>query len=217
MHSKISIAILSILLFASSVFAADTSKLTDQIQHKYDSIEAFSADFVQTLTTAASGQQEIRKGTILFKQPSLLRWDTVSPEKELLIVGKSFVWDYYPDDMVALKYHAEQVFNSKTMIRFLSGKANLEDDFAIENQGDDHGLTKLKLIPTEPEPGLVLGYVWVDPNTSMLKKVLAVDFYGNGNEVALSNISLKPEIAKGSFEFTPPKGVTIQDNTNKKK
>lgn len=214
MHLRISIAIMSILIFASSAFAGD---LTAKVQQKYDSLNSFRADFVQTLTTAASGEQEIRKGTITFKQPSLLRWDTVSPEKELLIVGESYVWDYYPDDMLALKYRAEQVFNSKTMIRFISGKARLEEDFAIENQGTEDGLVKLKLLPTEPEPGLVLGYVWVDPETSMLKKVLAVDFYGNGNQVDLSNISLNPEIEQGAFDFAPPADVIVEDNTKNKK
>ncbi|WP_027178738.1 outer membrane lipoprotein chaperone LolA [Maridesulfovibrio bastinii] len=212
MPFKISITIVSILMLVSTAFAAD-SGLTSKIQNKYDSIQSFSADFIQTLTTAASGEQEIRKGSILFKQPSLLRWDTVSPEKELLMVGKSYVWDYYPEDQLAMKYHAEQVFNSKTMIKFISGQANLAEDFVIENQGDDHGLIKLKLIPKEPEPGLVLGYVWVDSESSMLMKVLSVDFYGNGNEVDLSNINLEPKVSDSDFEFTPPEGVNIEDNT----
>lgn len=208
-----SVAVIAILFLCSSSFAADTTEMTTKVQQNYDSIKAFSADFIQTLTTAASGEQEIRKGTIEFKQPSLLRWDTTSPEKELLTVGKSFVWDYYPEDSVVMKYHAEQVFNSKTMIRFISGQANLNDDFNVENQGNDNGLIKLKLVPNEPEPALVLGYVWVDQKNYLIKKVLSVDFYGNGNQVELSDIKLNSKIPDSRFEFIPPKNITIQDNT----
>lgn len=203
--------ILALLLLIGSVASAD--ELTTEIQKTYDSLTSFKADFNQTLTNAASKERDVRFGTITFKQPSLLYWESVKPEKELLIVGNSVVWDYYPDDKLALKYRTKQLFNSKTMIKFISGKAKLEEDFVVENQGDDGGLTKLKLMPREPETGLVLAYVWVDPVKKMLTKILVVDFYGNGNEVQLSNIQIDPEVADSLYEFTPPKGVDVEDNT----
>ncbi|WP_432736262.1 outer membrane lipoprotein chaperone LolA [Maridesulfovibrio sp. FT414] len=211
MRFRILIIAISILLAFSSFAQAD--ELTAEIQKTYDSIKTFKADFSQTLTNAASKEQEIRSGKIIFKQPSLLRWESVKPEKELLIVGESVVWDYFPDDKLALKYRTKQLFNSKTMIKFISGQARLEEDFVVENQGDDNGLIKLKLLPLEPETGLVLAYVWVDPIKKMLVKTLVVDFYGNGNEVAMSNIEIDPEVADSEFQFTPPEGVDVEDNT----
>ncbi|WP_027722830.1 outer membrane lipoprotein chaperone LolA [Maridesulfovibrio zosterae] len=211
MRFKALILTISILISFCSVAHAD--ELTAEIQKTYDSIKTFSADFTQTLTNAASKEQDIRSGKITFKQPSLLRWESVKPEKELLIVGKSVVWDYFPDDEVALKYHTKQIFNSKTMIRFISGQAKLEDDFVVENQGDENGLIKLKLLPFEPETGLVLAYVWVDPVKKMLVKTLVVDFYGNGNEVAMTNIEIDPEVDDSVFNFVPPKGIEVEDNT----
>lgn len=155
----------------------------------------------------------MRTGKIIFKQPSLLRWESVKPEKELLIVGESVVWDYFPEDELALKYRTKQLFNSKTMIKFISGKAKLEEDFVVENQGNENGLIKLKLLPLEPETGLVLAFVWVDPVKKMMAKTLVVDFYGNGNEVSMTNIEIDPEVDDAMFEFTPPKGVDVEDNT----
>ncbi|SME94786.1 outer membrane lipoprotein chaperone LolA [Desulfovibrio gilichinskyi] len=211
MKFRFSIFILVLLLSIGSVAFAD--ELTTEIQKSYDSITTFKADFSQTLTNAASKEREVRTGKITFKQPSLLHWESIKPEKELLIVGESIVWDYFPDDKLALKYRTKQLFNSKTMIKFISGKAKLEEDFVVENQGDDGGLTKLKLMPREPETGLVLAYVWVDQVKKMLTKILVVDFYGNGNEVTLSNIQIDPEVPDSLYEFTPPKGVDVEDNT----
>ncbi len=211
MRFRIFFLTISILMAFSSVAVAD--ELTAEIQKTYDSIKTFKADFTQTLTNAASKEQEIRSGKITFKQPSLLRWESVKPEKELLIVGDSVVWDYFPEDELALKYHTKQLFNSKTMIKFISGQARLEEDFVVENQGDDAGLIKLKLLPLEPETGLVLAYVWVNPEKKMLTRILVVDFYGNGNEVAMENIEIDPEVAESQFQFTPPKGVEVEDNT----
>jgi len=211
MRFRILILVVSVLLSFSSVAIAD--ELTTEIQKTYDSIKTFSADFTQTLTNAASKEQDVRSGKIVFKQPSLLRWESVKPEPELLIVGESIVWDYFPEDQLALKYRTKQLFNSKTMIKFISGQAKLEEDFVVENQGDDNGLIKLKLLPLEPETGMVLAFAWIDPEKKMMSKVLVVDFYGNGNEVSMTNIKIDPEVDATAFEFTPPEGVDVEDNT----
>lgn len=202
------------MLSFSSVAVADD--LSAEIQKTYDSIKTFSADFTQILTNAASKEQDIRSGKIIFKQPSLLRWESVKPEPELLIVGESIVWDYFPEDELALKYRTKQLFNSKTMIKFISGQAKLEEDFVVENQGEDNGLIKLKLLPLEPETGMVLAFVWIEPERKMMSKVLVVDFYGNGNEVSMINIKIDPDVDDSMFQFTPPEGVNVEDNTQNK-
>ncbi len=201
-------ALLALLLPA----AAQANKLTDAIQKRYDSLSSFQTDFQQELTNAASGSVEKRSGKIWFKQ-SLVRWETHKPEKELLVVGQNAVWNYFEADKVALKYRSNQVFNSKTMIRFLSGKANLKEDFKIEEQGVENGLTKLRLVPKEPEPTMVLAYIWVDTKTNLLGRVLIVDFFGNGNQVTLNNLQLDKRADAKLFEFTPPSGTQIKDNT----
>lgn len=207
----ITLALAALLLPAS----AQANKLTDAIQKRYDSLSSFQTDFQQELTNAASGSVEKRSGKIWFKQ-SLVRWETHSPEKELLVVGPQSVWNYFEADKIAMKYRSNQVFNSKTMIRFLSGKANLKEDFKIEEQGTENGLTKLRLVPKEPEPTMVLAYIWVDTKTSLLGRVLIVDFFGNGNQVSLNNLVMDKKLEPKMFEFTPPSGVQVKDNTKQK-
>lgn len=201
-------ALLALLLPA----VAQANKLTDAIQKRYDSLSSFQTDFQQELTNAASGSVEKRSGKIWFKQ-SLVRWETHKPEKELLVVGQNAVWNYFEAEKVAMKYRPNQVFNSKTMIRFLSGKANLKEDFKIEEQGTENGMTKLRLIPKEPEPTMVLAYIWVDTKTNLLGRVLIVDFFGNGNQVSLSNLQLDKRAEPKLFEFTPPAGTKVTDNS----
>lgn len=192
---------------------AQEEDVADRIQQRYENLQSFQADFVQILTNAASGEQDRRTGSILFKHPSLVRWFTSMPEKELLVVGPQFVWDYFPAEELAVKYRVDQVFNSKTMVKFLSGRANLKEDFVVEAQGEDNGWLKFKLIPFEPEPSLVLGYMWVEKDTNLLRQVLLVDFFGNGNQVSLANVELDIPVEDGQFQFTPPEGVDVEDNT----
>ncbi|MEF2229544.1 MAG: outer membrane lipoprotein carrier protein LolA [Pseudodesulfovibrio sp.] len=196
--------------------------LPDLIQKRYETLRTFRADFVQELTNVASGDVEVRKGKIWFKQPSQVRWETQEPEKELLVVGPAAAWDYLEEEKLAIKYGVTALLDSKTVIRFISGQANLKEDFIVKTewQGADdvrarwgEGCVVIQLVPKEAEPGMVLAYIGVEPRSGLLEKVMIVDFYGNGNELRLSNVELDPDLPQSMFTFTPPEGVQVEDNS----
>ena len=217
---------LSVILFVATISpAADTGSvedLPDLIQQRYESMQTFQAEFVQELTNVSSGEVETRKGRIWYKQPSQVRWETTAPEKELLVVGPDFAWDYIEDEELAIKYSVATLLDSKTILRFISGQANIKEDFVVKTewQGADEvrakwgkGFTVLQLIPKEAEPGMVLAFVGVEPGTGLLRQVMIVDFYGNGNELRLSNVDLDVDLSADMFTFDPPAGITVEDNT----
>lgn len=196
--------------------------MPDLIQERYETLKTFQADFVQELTNVSSGEVEMREGRIWFKQPSQVRWETEVPEKELLVVGPEVAWDYIEEDELALKYSVASLLDSKTILRFISGQANLKEDFIVKTewQGADvvrakwgQGYTVMQLVPKEAEPGMVLAYIGVEPDTGLLRQVMIVDFYGNGNEVRLSNVELNIDLPEEMFVFTPPQGTQVEDNT----
>jgi outer membrane lipoprotein carrier protein len=196
--------------------------MPDIIQKRYETLRTFKADFVQELTNVASGDVEVRQGRIWFKQPSQVRWETTEPEKELLVVGPEYAWDYIEDEKLAIKYSVASLLDSKTILRFLSGRANIKEDFIVKTewQGADEvrakwgkGFVVMQLVPKEAEPGMVLAYIGVEPETGLLRQVMIVDFYGNGNEVRLSNVELDPKLGPEMFAFTPPEGTQVEDNS----
>ena len=208
--------------FAHADKAVAPQDLPDMIQKRYETLKTFRCDFVQELTNVASGDVEERRGRIWFRQPSQVRWETLEPEKELLVVGPEYAWDYIEAEQLALKYGVEALLDSKTILRFISGRANLKEDFVVKTewQGADEvrerwgkGFTVLQLLPKEPEPGMVLAYVGVEPESGLLRQVMIVDFYGNGNEVRLSNVRQDIDLSADMFTFIPPAGVQVEDNT----
>lgn len=225
MQFKYILIIVALILFtASPSVAADTDAeaMPNLIQKKYENMDSFQANFVQELTNIASGEVDVRKGKIWFKQPSRVRWATTEPEKELLIVGPDYAWDYIEEDELAIKYSVESLLNSKTILRFISGQANLKEDFIVKTEweGADavrekwgKGNVILQLTPKEPEPGMVLAFIGVEPDTGLLRQVMIVDFYGNGNEVRLSNVELDVALDEDIFHFSPPEGVIVEDNS----
>jgi len=208
--------------FGQGVAGVAAEDLPDLIQQRYESLKTFRCDFVQELTNVASGDVERRRGRIWFRQPSQVRWETMEPEKELLVLGPDYAWDYIEADGVAIKYGVEALLDSKTVLRFISGRANLKEDFVVKTewQGADEvrerwgkGFTVLQLVPKEPEPGMVLAYVGVEPGSGLLRQIMIVDFYGNGNEVRLANVEQDVDLAADMFTFTPPEGTHVEDNT----
>lgn len=204
---------------ASALAAPSAAEVTARVQKTYDGMNSFTADFEQSLTNAASKDSEQRSGRFIFAQPALIRWETKQPENELLVVGKNEVWNYVEAEKAAYRYSVEEVLGSKAMIKLLSGKANLSEQFFVKVEADAQaeakGLTKLKLVPKEAEPGLVLAQVYVDNKTGMLARVVLQDFYGNTNDLSLTNLVLNEKLSPQLFVFTPPKGVKTFDNTGK--
>ena len=192
---------------------ASAADVTANIQKSYEALTGFTANFSQTLTNAASGEKDERTGVISFKKPVLIRWETGAPEKELLIVAKDAVWDYFEQDNEVFRYPVEEVINSKTMIRFLTGESKISQDFHVtEEKGDKPGIVKLTLVPKEPEPGLVEAVVWVDVKTWFLTRISIRDFYANGNDLRLSDIKMNPSLPENMFTFVPPPGCMVFDN-----
>jgi len=226
--SRLYIIIISFIVvtFISTVSMAAKSlppeELPDLIQQRYETLKTFQADFIQELTNVASGEVDTREGRIYFKQPSQVRWVTEQPEKELLVVGAEYAWNYIEDEQLAIKYGVVSLLDSKTIIRFISGQANLKEDFIVKTewQGADEvrakwgkGFTVLQLVPKEAEPGMVLAYIGVEPDTGLLRQVMIVDFYGNGNELRLYKVEIDINLPSEMFEFIPPEGTQVEDNT----
>lgn len=211
MIRKIGIFFCLLSLCSLLTAGAQEQGIVDKIQNKYESLSSFKSNFEQKLTNAASGEVEMRKGQIAFKQPRHIHWSTTSPEKELLIVGTDFVWDYYPDEEIAYKYSLGKILKSKTMLRFLSGEANIREDFQVQKQGMENDWQKIKLVPHNPEPNLVLAYIWAEPDSGLVRQILLVDFFGNGNQLTLKDLKLNPQLDKDLFTLALPDEVEVID------
>lgn len=230
MKSVVQRAILALALLAGGltapffgpVRAAWADEVTAKVQKQYETLKDFQAEFVQELKNSATGETETRSGTISYKSPNLVRWETRSPEPETLVLGKDVVWNYIPGEKTAYKYKADDILSSRTMLRFLSGKANLEEEFIVAREGQEDapsgsaggaGVIRLRLTPRNPEANLTLAHMWVDSQTFLIKHIAIRDFYNNTNKLTLNDLAINAGLQPELFTFTPPSGVKVKDNT----
>ena len=205
------------ILLPQTVPAAAVSPRLDselkEIQRVYGTIDAFQADFTQKLTHRESDSFEVRKGTLLFKKPFFVRWETLKPHAELLVINNREVWNYLSDEKLAYRYATELAQDSRTLIRVITGQARLDQDFFVEENGKEDGLLRLRLYPLEPTQQMVEAGVWVDPAVHLIKKAIIIDFFGNSNEVTFTSLNTKLKLEEKIFDFAPPKGVSVEDRS----
>src|SRR5712692_9946061 len=111
--------------------AADTTsdELARALQHRYDSIKDFSADFVHTYQGGVLHKPISERGHVLIKKPGKMRWEYTTPEKKLFVADGVRMYSYLPEDkqvMVSLVPRDEQ---ATAPALFLAGKGSLTRDF----------------------------------------------------------------------------------------
>lgn len=193
--------------------AAQTGTVAEKLQRTYQNISSMKAEFTQSLTHKESGAKETRNGVLLFKKPLQVRWETKSPSPELLFVNESVIWNVFPEEKAAFKFSPALAQDSRSIIRVVTGQSRLDQDFKVEELGTEGDLAKIRLYPKEPTQSLVEALFWVDPKTSLIKRIRIYDFYGNENEIAFTSQQVNPIISDSEFAYVPPKDFAIEDKT----
>lgn len=186
-----------------------------QLKTTYAALQSFRASFEQTLTHQESGKKEVRKGTLLFRKPLSIRWETSEGTQELLVVTPSEIWDYIPDEEIAYRYPPDLVQDSRSIIQVLTGQAALDKDFDVTPEGRKGSFRVLRLYPKDPAPQMVEAQIYLD-DKGYIQRADIVDFYGNHNDVRFTDFNANARVRDQDFRFTPPKGVEVEDRTRKK-
>ena len=201
-------------LFVQSASAADIASTVSSMQAAYGAMQSFRADFTQQLLQRESGVVEERHGVITVKKPLLLRWETAAPHAELLMVTDREIWNYLPDEELAYRYSRELAEDSRSLIQVITGQSALSSDFDLESAQapEDGKLIHLLLYPKEPTTELTEAQLWIDPDTSLIRRAMVMDFYGNTNTIELKNLKPDVSVSARDFTFTPPAGTEVEDH-----
>lgn len=202
---------LSTLLLLGGTASAFAGTAAQDIQKRYDAVTTLKAAFTQKLLHRESGSTETRNGTLLFRKPLLVRWETGGKNPEVLVISAQDIWNFLPDEELAYRYPLDLVQDSKSIIKVITGQAKLDQDFNVVEEGQEEGLSRLHLYPKEPVQQLTEAILWVDPQENLIRRVRVYDFYGNENEIDFTSLEANAPVADKSFSFTPPKGTEVQD------
>jgi outer membrane lipoprotein carrier protein len=195
--------------------AADSTadELAQALQHRYDSIRDFSADFVHRYQGGVLRKQISERGHVLIKKPGKMRWEYTAPEKKLFVSDGVRIYSYLPDDKQVTVSAQPRDAQTTAPALFLAGKGNLTRDFTpslVDNPaGSPPGSRSLKLVPKSRQPDYEWLVFTLDPKTLAIQGLLTMDAQGGESVLFFTNLKENTGLADKEFAFNIPRGVDV--------
>lgn len=191
--------------------ALSLEQLTARTQETYEKTRDLKAAFIQEITIKSMKKTEREEGTLWMKNPKMMFWDYRKPKEKKLVINARTAWLYVPEDRVVYVQKAEDVYRSRTAVKFLSGIGKLSEDFHLrfskENPVDPEGNYLLTLTAKEKGHGIDRLHLTVDGKNFHIVRCLFDDMYGNTTGLRFSDIQTNTGVSDTFFTFKPPAGV----------
>lgn len=165
-----------------------------------------TADFKQVLINEAGDPVQTSYGMFYLQRPGKFRWDYKKPIQQQIVSNSGKVWFYDPDlEQVTVKKLDQSLGSTPALL--LSGEVSLEENFTMEQQGEDEGLLWVKLVPKNEESGFK--YVLIGLSNGSLGGMELSDNFGQLTRIYFSNVAINREIKQDLFQFNAPKGADV--------
>jgi outer membrane lipoprotein carrier protein len=170
-------------------------------------LKGLDGQFSQQVYDANGKLKESSSGRVALAAPRLFRWEYAKPYEQLIVADGKRVWVYDPD-LEQVTRRAQGAEEQNSPLAALIDPTRLDRDYVIKEAGTADGLEWLALSPRKGDDAgfqsARLGF-----GEQGLATMQVVDALGQKTQIRFSGWQRNPAFAKGTFEFTPPKGVDV--------
>lgn len=193
--------LLLIGLFASlSVWANNKDK--EVLQHRLDRIDGFYANFSQDVKTADNQLVQQGKGELWVTRPYYFNWTMNEPDETSIISDGKNMWVYTPAVEQVSVMNLEKAVDNRLMLLITDSHNPIWDVYEVSRKKDSFTLK-----PTDDSNQNF--EISVLPS-GMISNFTIIEEDGQRSFYDLSHQELG-KVALDKFEFTPPEGVTVDD------
>jgi outer membrane lipoprotein carrier protein len=191
---------------------AEVPEALQKVETRYKQAGSLEALFEQEEVSKALGDTKKSQGKISWKAPNRLRWETETPDPNLLVSDGKTVWFYTPpfdetEKGQVIIRKASQLKN-RLIDALLAGRfsAAVKQGLRIEVLPEN----RFKLLPRKGTVGgLKVAQVQIEPEKSQITQVSLEYRDGNRSSISLSSIELGKAIPSESFSFKLPARTDI--------
>lgn len=216
-----------LLILAATLLAAGTAtahrrpaehrsakQIAKAIEERYHNAKTLRAVFLETYRSGQGGIR-VESGIVFFRRPGRMRWEYQSPQKKLFLTDGHNAWFYIPANHTVSRTPMRKSADWRTPFALLTGKAKLGEICGkvsiVRNPSGPSapppGDTVLDCRPKHKE-GFLDARIEVD-RTARVVRVLVKQPGDVSTEVRFGNWQENIPLPKSIFEFKPPKGVTV--------
>ena len=203
----------------------NSQDIVQRLERAYRPARTLQAMFVERYI---DNGKEVRSeaGTAYFGRPGKMRWEYVSPERNLYVVDGKWSWFYVPADHTVTRTRAKESSDWRTPLALLAGEMKVSRicaraEIAKGQQPVQAGGVVLlcQLRGSNPSPAAggnaqaenARVLFEVNRETGELARILVTDPGGVQVEFRFANWKFDPRIDETWFRFNPPRGVAIVD------
>ncbi len=207
MLPKIIYALLFLFTVANPVWAEETP--IAQLKSFLASNASLASDFKQVSMDKTGRPAQTSFGKFYLSRPGKFRWNYLKPFEQQIVSNAGKVWFYDADlEQVTVKQLDDSLGSTPALL--LTGQVDIEEKFILQEQGNDDGMTWVKLSPKNEESGFK--YILIGLNGSQLGGMELSDNFGQLTRIYFSNIQFNPKLDDSLFNFKAPKGADVFEN-----
>lgn len=193
-------------LVATPSFADDSQALQDQLA----SLKSFKAQFAQKVTDKQGQAVMQGEGTIALQQPMMIRWQQTNPDDTLFVSNgdKTYYFDSFAEQVTIMQ--TSNLIDSTPFVLLTSKDPAQWEKYSVLATNSGFSVTPNKGVESQVEQ---LDITFAG-NEQGLAKLVVTDNSGQLSSFTFNDAQVNTPLDKSTFEFTPPEGVEIDDQSN---
>ena len=201
----------ALLLVLGSVLAAPSFADDSQaLQDRLATLKSFKAQFAQQVTDKEGQAVMQGEGTIALQQPMMIRWQQTNPDDTLFVSNgdKTYYFDSFAEQVTIMK--TSSLIDSTPFVLLTSKDPAQWEKYSVLATNTGFSVTPNKGVESQVEQ-LDIAFAG---NEQGLAKLVVTDNSGQLSSFTFNNAQVNTPLDKSTFEFTPPEGVEIDDQSN---
>ena len=203
--------LISLFIFtASTAVPVYAQSSVDHLKRFLGEVTAYSAEFDQVVLDENLRQIDEAGGTLTIMRPGRFRWDYYPPAEQQIIGDGEKVW-IYDLELRQVMVRDQQSSLGQTPAILLAGENVNLRNYTLEDRGQQGAVQWVKIIPHSESSGfddIQVGFV-----DSALSVMVLVDGLGQTTRISFKNGSENQPLPLDQFDFIPPEGVDVIDET----
>ncbi len=197
----------AVIAAAAPARGQTADELLEDVRKRYESITDGEIQFSSRVKFSLSNVEQRVNGTLQFKKEHMYR---VELQDRTIVTDGSTVWSYSPRERQVLIDSFTPDERNTLPEQILAGAPR---DFVPTLLGREKSGTLfiLKLVPKSSASTLKSMKLWIDDDTSLIRKIELVDLNGTETTYTVREFKVNPGLPDSRFSFTAPEGTTVVD------
>ncbi|MGI9311796.1 MAG: outer membrane lipoprotein chaperone LolA [bacterium] len=200
-------------LFGACAFAPTSvvaGVAVESLQRFFDQVETFEARFTQVVLDEDLNAIDDGRGTVWIKRPGRFRWDYEPPDAQEIVGDGERVWLYdIALEQVTVRDQSRALGRTPAILLAADGEIN--GHYEVEEIGTQGRFDWVNLIPIDSHSGFA--EVRIGFEDRVLRLMELIDTLDQRTRISFAAVTENAALADRIFEFAPPDGVDVIDQS----